>query len=161
MELLTKIGISLSGLIIKGTASTVTAKIKAMNSEKDIEKIRNNYEEIINELISEREEAVRIAQAYRSEIEKIEISDEDIQHLHNTVTRFFEIFKSMDSNVPVDTFEPFQALINADTLKTMQLIGFNYKTAIGEPLTQLCANMILSSIKSKNESSKNSKPLKK
>ena len=29
-----------------------------------------------------------------------------------------------------------------DTLKTMQLLGFNYKAAIGEPLTQICANAI-------------------
>lgn len=29
-----------------------------------------------------------------------------------------------------------------DTLKSMQLLGFNYKAAIGEPLTQLCANAI-------------------
>lgn len=29
-----------------------------------------------------------------------------------------------------------------DTLKTMQLLGFNYKAAIGEPLTEICANAI-------------------
>ena len=33
-------------------------------------------------------------------------------------------------------------LISVDTLKTMQLLGFNYKAAIGEPLTHLCANAI-------------------
>lgn len=31
-----------------------------------------------------------------------------------------------------------------DTLKTMQLLGFNYKAAIGEPLTQICAKAITS-----------------
>jgi hypothetical protein len=149
-ESLTKLAISLSGLIVKSTASSVTTKIKAMKNENDITKLRNNYEEIINGLISEREEAVRIAQAYRSEIGKIEISDEDIEHLHNTVTRIFDILKTTTSDVPVDTLEPFQELINVDTLKTMQLIGFNYKAAIGEPLTEWCANLILSNIKSKN-----------
>ena len=34
------------------------------------------------------------------------------------------------------------ALLNKDTLKTMQLLGFNYKEAIGEPLTEVCSNAI-------------------
>lgn len=33
-------------------------------------------------------------------------------------------------------------LISVDTLKTMQLLGFNYKAAIGEPLTKICAEAI-------------------
>ena len=31
---------------------------------------------------------------------------------------------------------------NVDTLKTMQLLGFNYKEAIGIPLTKLCTQAI-------------------
>ncbi|MPM69444.1 hypothetical protein SDC9_116389 [bioreactor metagenome] len=33
-------------------------------------------------------------------------------------------------------------LLNKDTLKTMQLLGFNYKEAIGQPLTEVCSNAI-------------------
>ena len=36
-----------------------------------LRKLRNTYDEIVNELLSEREEAVRIAQAYKSELEKV------------------------------------------------------------------------------------------
>ena len=36
----------------------------------------------------------------------------------------------------------YKELISVDTLKTMQLLGFNYKAAIGEPLTEICANAI-------------------
>ena len=42
----------------------------------------------------------------------------------------------------VDGYEQIKELISVDTLKTMQLLGFNYKAAIGEPLTHLCANAI-------------------
>ena len=38
--------------------------------------------------------------------------------------------------------EKIKELISVDTLKTMQLLGFNYKEAIGEPLTRLCADTI-------------------
>lgn len=33
-------------------------------------------------------------------------------------------------------------LLNKDTLKTMQLLGFNYREAIGQPLTEVCSETI-------------------
>lgn len=41
-------------------------------------------------------------------------------------------------------FEQLKELINVDTLKALQLLGFNYKAAIGEPLTQVCAGTLSS-----------------
>lgn len=38
--------------------------------------------------------------------------------------------------------ESMVQLISLDTLRTLQLLGFNYKKAIGEPLTELCAEKI-------------------
>ena len=104
---LVALGANLAQMAVKGTATAVSAKIRAIKDEKNAEKIRNTYDEIVNELLSEREEAVRIAQAY----------------------------------------EQFMELISVDTLKTMQLIGFNYKTAIGEPLTLMLKNFLLSKVK--------------
>lgn len=149
MELLAEMGTNLTTLAVKGTVSAINKKIRAIKTERDIEIVRNKYDEIINELLSEREEAVRIAQFYKSEIEKIEISDEDIEHLNNTATRVLDIFKEMSPNTPVDSFAQFKELINVDTLKAMQLLGFNYKAAIGEPLTELCSNAIKSLAKKK------------
>lgn len=140
-------GISLSTMAVKGTVSAVNTKIKAIKMEKDLESVKNKYDEIINELLSEREEAVRIAQAYKNELEKIDISDYDIAHLHNTVKNILEILKVISPQTPVETYEQFQQLINVDTLKAMQLLGFNYKAAIGEPLTELCSSAIFSKAK--------------
>ena len=57
-------------------------------------------------------------------------------------------------NVQVDRYEQIKELISIDTLKVMQLLGFNYKSAIGEPLTQICAKTI-SSLVDKKKSSTN------
>ncbi len=157
LTVLTEIGTNLTNLAVKGTVSAVSNKIKAIKLEKDAETIKNKYDEIINELLSEREEAIRIAQVYKSELEKYVISDEDIQHLHNTVGRVLEILKKMSPNTPLETYEQFKELISVDTLKSMQLLGFNYKAAIGEPLTQLCSNAILSKSKAQNLPRKNKK----
>lgn len=153
-----EIGLSLATLIAKGTATSVYTKIKATKEMKDTNHIRANYEEIITDLLSEREEAVRIAQIYKSELERITISDEDIKHLHNTASGILEIFKSMELakayskgdgsetkvNAQIDGYEAIKNLISVDTIKTMQLLGFNFKAAIGEPFTELCANKIMS-----------------
>ena len=127
-------------MAVKGTATKVSNKIRAIKEEKNVEKIRNTYDEIINELLNEREEAVRIAQAYKAELEKVVISDDDIQHLHNTMGD--EAVENVKKQV--ESYEQIKELISVDTLKTMQLLGFNYKAAIGEPLTLMLKNFILS-----------------
>ena len=143
VNIIANMGTNLAQLAVKGTATIIHGKIESVKSEKNIETIRNTYDEIINQLLSEREEAIRIAQAYKEELDRVVISDEDIEHLHNTVTRILEIFKVMSpQNENIDSFEQIKKLISIDTLKTMQLLGFNYKAAIGEPLTELCANAI-------------------
>jgi len=157
---LVELGVSLAELAVKGTASAVSKKIKAAKEIKDIERLRTTYDEIVNEVLQEREEAVRIAQVYKSELERMVISDEDIEHLHNTVSRLLELFNLMqlssnDDNqnkISQDTLYQIKELISVDTLKTMQLLGFNYKAAIGEPLTQICADAINSLAKKKNHS---------
>ena len=46
-----------------GLEQKIDSKIKSLKAEKDANKIRNEYEEIINQLLSERAEALRIAQS--------------------------------------------------------------------------------------------------
>ena len=91
LEPLLNLGVSLAELAVKNTATAVATKIKTLKEEKNLEKVRNAYDEIINNLISEKQEAIRIAQAYKNELEKIQISDEDILHLHNTVGNFLNV----------------------------------------------------------------------
>lgn len=147
INILTEMGVSLAKLALKGTVTSVHNKIEIIKNEKNMETLRNTYNEIVNQLLMEREEAIRIAQAYKEELEKVEISDEDIRHLHNTVSTILEIVKSMSPNSntqQLESFEQLKELINVDTLKALQLLGFNYKAAIGEPLTQVCAGTVSS-----------------
>lgn len=143
IQVLEELAKNLSLLSSKGTVTATEAKIKAIQVEKDIEKIKNQYDEIINELIAERAEAIRIAQVYKNEMERYVISDNDIEHLHNTVELVLDIIKEMSPDTDVAIYQQLKELICVDVLKAIQLLGFNYKEAIGEPLTQLCANAIL------------------
>ena len=143
-EALVKAGIELGTLTFKGTTTLVNSKIQSLKEERNADKLRNTYDEIVNELLSEREQAIRIAQAYKEEYEKVHIDDKDIEYLHNTLERVISLLSSF-TNVEdgkEDSMKQLVALLNKDTLKTMQLLGFNYKEAIGEPLTEVCSNAI-------------------
>lgn len=160
-NLLVETGISLTTLAVKGTVTAVAKKIEAIKTEKDLESVRNKYDEIINEILNEREEAVRIAQLYKAEVDRIEISDKDIEHLNNTISRVLSIMQEITPSLDMTTLSQLQGLINADTLKAMQLLGFNFKAAIGEPLTKLCANKLLSLEQKKpNNTQKTNNPQK-
>lgn len=135
------LGLKLSELTIVNTASFIGAKIKTIKEEKDIEKIKNNYEEIINQLLDEKQEAIRIAQAYREEVENTNISDDKIDYLHNTVAKALKVLDSYNDDKQMEVTDIVK-LIDKDVLKTMQLLGFNYKEAIGKPLTELCKDYI-------------------
>ncbi len=156
-EMMVGLATQLATLVGNETATAINSKIAAMKTEKDIGKVRQNYEDILNGLLSERSEAIRIAQTYKEELEKVEISDKDIEHLHNTVERLIEIFKgflvqqnngedNQEIQEEIKSFEQVKELISVDTLKTMQLLGFNYKQAIGDPLTIILRNFILSKV---------------
>ncbi len=148
------LGASLSTLALKGTATVMHGKIESLKREKNADVIRTSYNEMINELLEERDEAVRIAQTYKNELEKVVISDEDIEYLQDTVSKVLDILVALQSNgtdepdkkskteVGIEAVSNLKGLISKDVLKTMQLIGFNYKAAIGEPLTEICAESI-------------------
>lgn len=137
------LGIRLGELAFVNTTSFVSTKIKSFKNEKDIQKLKNNYEEIINQLLDEKQEAIRIAQAYREEVENTNISDEKIDYLHNTITKALKVLENY-GNSEEETLGATEIvkLIDKDVLKTMQLLGFNYKEAIGQPLTELCKDYI-------------------
>lgn len=162
------LGTLLAELMVKNSIKTIDERIQAVKLSKDKEKIHAGYQEIINELLNEKEEAIRIAQAYKVELDRVEISEEDIEHLHNTITSLIELLVSfglvreeVEDSPTLETIEQLKELVSVDTLKTMQLLGFNYKAAIGEPLTELVADKISSYNKGKKTQNNNPNKKKK
>lgn len=142
---------SLALLAVKGTVTAVTAKLNGIRQEKNAEVIRSTYDEIVNELLEERAQAIQIAQALKDELNRVEIDEAGIESLDATIGRVFQILKQFPGLLDNDpekaasqeaSFNQIRQLISTDTLRTMQLLGFNYKAAIGEPLTELCAKKI-------------------
>ena len=145
-----ELGASLATLAAKGTTSVIAAKVKSFKQMKSADEVRTAYDEVLNEVLQERSEAIIIAQAYKDALERVQISDEDIVSLNQTIGRVLDVLgfgvdaggSDNERAKQRESIEQLRALISADTLKTMQLLGFNYKAAIGEPLTRLCAEKI-------------------
>jgi len=143
-ESLVTLGMSLSQLIASNSVSVIRQKMALAKEKKDLQSQSLAYTEIINNLLEDKDELSMIAKEYKQAYEQITISDTDIEYLHSTLSKVIEVLNSMGATNP-DTKESMDALIkllNKDTLKTMQLIGFNYKEAIGQPLTDVCSEAI-------------------
>lgn len=141
-EQLTQVGLNLAEVALKNTIEIINNKITAAKASKDKDSTIAQLEEIINQLIIDKLELERIAQQFKAEIERITISDEDIAHLYNTVKNIFGILPNFGSSLEDNQKEALLQLLNVDTLKALQLLGFNYKEAIGQPITELLASKI-------------------
>lgn len=138
------LGTSLAELSARNTFSFINTKMEEAKTKKTLEERSNMYSQIINDLLNDKLELERVASEYKDLYEKVTISDEDITYLQSTLENAVQILykfapQSDDTKHSIDTLIQ---LLNKDTLKTMQLIGFNYKEAIGQPLTEACANAI-------------------
>lgn len=146
-KVIADISTQLAVLAAKGTATAVSNKVQSIRQKKKIEEICNSYEELINEIVAERAQAIAVAQAYEAELKRYEIGDDDIRHLQGTVGSALDILKEMSPTTNIEGFEQIKSLITVDTLKAMQLLGFDYKAAVGDPLTRACATAIETKLK--------------
>lgn len=139
-------GMMLTNTLAKNTAGWVSTKIAQVKEKSEVKEIHKQYEEIINRLLEDNFELQRISMTYQSLYEQVTITDEDIEHLQRTLKRTLELFIKYDEDFAEnrESLELIIELINVDTLKSMQLLGFNYNAAIGEPLTIACSNFIKS-----------------
>lgn len=128
------------------TVETITSKIAKIKLNHDNKKQITEYEQLINNLLDNKNNLERISREYKERLERVVISDEDIESLHNTVGNVIELVKNYSAEEDNDTENSLNTLVNllnSDTLRTLQLLGYNYKEAIGVPLTKVTADFIL------------------
>lgn len=153
MEILSKkvlidLGKALADLTMKETAHAIQKRILLAKEIKNTETLRITYDDLIKELLDERQEALKIATLYKSQFDDSIIPDSSLEELHGFLVRFIDIFrmKKMASTQEKNDMEAevICELFSFENLKALQLIGFSYKDAIGIPLTRLCSQTILS-----------------
>lgn len=143
------LGLKLGEIAARNTAATIATKINTAKTKKKNEEVVQELEEIISALISDRNELVQIAQSYKQELVAQQISNEDIEYI---TTKFIPVLQgllkqtSSDNATIQKTLDALAPLLSIETLTVLQLLGFNYKKAIGEPLTLLMRQTIISNL---------------
>lgn len=131
-------------LAVKGTSGAIQAKIKSWENEKNVDKLNAHYAEVINNLLAEREQLLLSSQVLVDATRRMMIDEKDIPQLQKTAEALLDIcYRFLPLGEEYDSAKQLiNTLISAETLRTMQLLGFNFKEAIGEPLTKLIADII-------------------
>jgi hypothetical protein len=115
-------------------------------------------EEIINNLIAEKNELIFIAQTYDEQLVSQKISEEDIKYITTYILPLLEkLIENGDqenAEINIQNLEMFKPLLSKETFNILQLLGFNFKKAIGEPLTELINGLISSKIPDNSEKAK-------
>jgi hypothetical protein len=148
-----ELGVKLTEAAVRNTAGAISTKIQAAKAKKNDKETIQELEEIISSLISDRNELVQIAQAYEQEFVAQQISSKDIKYIND---KFIPVIKDLlvksaggDETKTKEirkTFDDFAPLLSVETLTVLQLLGFNFKKAVGEPLTILLQKTITAKI---------------
>lgn len=141
------LGTSLASAAARNTATAIADKTRALKGAKKNDETIAGLEEIISDLINDKAEITRIAQAYQSELVGQRLAEGDVQYITDTVLPVFKQFiDTSDENGPETKkkLDAIEALISAETVNVLQLLGFNFRRAIGEPLTERVEKLILS-----------------
>ena|SRR5699024_2329805 len=146
------LAIQLAETAARNTASNILDRIAAARARKKQEESIAELEDIIYELVEDKAELSRIAQAFEETLVAQRISETEISYITGTVVPLIEqLISSSAEDGAVDEDEKTQQqqildfvkpLLSVETITVLQLLGFNFKKAIGEPLTDLLAQII-------------------
>ncbi|MDM5335806.1 hypothetical protein QUF84_00650 [Fictibacillus enclensis] len=147
---LIKVSVELAKYGAQSSVQAIMDRIRAAKAKSDHEETINNLEEIINNLIAEKNELITIAQAYDQQLIAQKISEEDIRYITSNIFPLLENFVEHSDHEDLEitrrNLEAIKPLLLKETFNILQLLGFNFKEAIGQPLTELVNKLISSKI---------------
>lgn len=152
-KVLIELGVQVSKIAAQSTVSFIGDKIKTAKSLGDKDRTISALEEIIDDLIQDKRSLIEIAQKYEEITSFQKITEEDVEYITISLVPVLEkvlrqaALMSEDQNaideleVVIDTMKP---IVSIETFNILQMLGFNFRDAIGQPLTELIQSLILS-----------------
>lgn len=143
----TELATQLTEVAARNAASTVASKIAAFRARKHDQEVVNDLIELVNDLVEDKNQLTSIARAFEQELVAQRISEEDITYITTQVIPVVERLAGFAEGGDTDArraIEAIKSLVSVESLTIMQLVGFNFRRAIGEPLTTLVERLILS-----------------
>lgn len=136
---------SLATSMARNTASAVFDRIKARKTAGNTDATIAELEQIVNELVEDKAQIARVAQGYQAELVSQRLTPGDVEYITSSVLPLIKRFSSaseQDAEQLANTMAVIEPLLSIETVNVLQLLGFNFREAIGEPLTRLMASLI-------------------
>lgn len=138
-----ELGIQLADVGVRNTVAAVSGRIKAAKAKKQDAETINALTEIVNDLLADRNDLVQIARGYEQVLDAQRISEEDITYITESILPIIKKMAEAGGNDETDEMiDLLQPILSVETITVLQLLGFNFKKAIGEPLTTLVSQLI-------------------
>lgn len=147
-------GVNLAESMARNSGTLIWNRIRAARDSGRHEEAITALEEIINELLADKQELVSIAKSYQSELVAQQLTAGDVQYIVGTLFPLVKQLMEASSGEDTEKLEQLEALkpfLSVETVNVLQLLGFNFRKAIGEPLTALCENLITSRVNRSTE----------
>lgn len=146
---LVELGARLAESAARNTAASISTRVKTARAAKQGREALVVLEETITDLSQDRNELLQIAQAYKEQLAAETISAADVEYITSQLIPRVKEFiamasgsESIDHDAAEQMLDAIGPLLSVETLTILQLLGFNFKKAIGEPLTNLIARAI-------------------
>jgi hypothetical protein len=145
---ISQIATELANVITRNAASAVSSRLSAIRARKLDQETMNELIELVNDLIADKNELIGIATAFEQELVAQRIADTDITYITTQLLPVAEQLAGFagEDDGAREAVDAIKSLVTAETLTIMQLVGFNFRRAVGEPLTTLVERLILSRV---------------
>jgi hypothetical protein len=148
------LSIQLADAATRTTASVVADRIRVVKAKRKDAEIIAELEELVSELVRDKAELVHIGQALDEQLVSQRLSGEDVAYItRNVLPVISQLLESgaagqgdaaKKAKATQDMMGVLKPILSAETVNVLQLLGFNFKRAVGEPLTDLLAQLIMS-----------------
>lgn len=132
----------LTTIAVRNTATIIHDKINASKAKKNDQETIAELTEIIQDLLSDKQDLQMISESLKDELVSQKLSDEDFDFIDQTVIPTIEKIVPDDNEKTIANIEKLKPLLSRNTLHVLQTLGFNFKRGIGEPLTDLLSSLI-------------------
>ena len=151
----TQLTTQFADVVARNAASAVVSKISAIRARKLDQAAMNELIELVNDLIADKNELIGLATAFEQELVAQQISEKDINYITTKLLPVVEQLSGFagDDNKAREAISAIKSLVTTETLTILQLVGFNFRRALGEPLTTLVERLVLSKVPVPDKSS--------
>jgi hypothetical protein len=140
---ITKVLAQLSEVVARNTVGAIQTRVATAKATKQHENTVNELTEIINQLVEDRVQLVGIATTLREQLLAQRITTEEITYITDKLIPTVEDLGGLGDDDNAEAIEAIKKLVSVEMLTVLQLVGFNFKAAIGEPLTKVVEGLIL------------------